>query len=389
MVVNRVITGTGDFQTSQASNPQRISLYLTSRGWHPSSEPGGTLWLSHNEDFQVFVPKSPHMRGYESYIRSMIGTLATAEDRSTNQIIIEISRSDADVQYVRTKPTGDPGTTPIEDGVKAFESLHQWVLVNAVSMSSDRQRLVQPSRKPAQALDFMRTVRLGPTLEGSYIFTVYIPVPPMIGQMTIDVAGAGFPEVEQPFQRKVSLSLRQSTRQAVAAADEVINLGRGMDSFTERMDKGVNANLCEALSGLSGGNFEPVEIDFSWALSRPVEPTPPIVVTSNHVAVLREAAQELRAQTPTEDARVVGAVVRLHREGSTGPGEVSIAGIVEGDLNDKLRRVWFDLPEDSYGVATQAHKLGSTVSVTGTLLRRGNRYLLQNPSGFYVIPDPS
>ncbi|MFJ6214246.1 hypothetical protein ACIQGZ_13055 [Streptomyces sp. NPDC092296] len=317
----------------------------------------------------------------------MLETLATVEDRSESQIVAEISRSDADVQYVRTRPGGDPGTMPIEDGVRAFESLQQWVLVNAVSASSDRHRLVQPSRKPAQALDFMRSVRLGPTLEGSYILTVYIPIPPLIGQMTLDAAGVGFPGIEQPFQRRVSLSLRESTIQAVAAADEVIRLGRGMDSFTERVAHGVNANLCEALSGLSSGSSDPVDIEFSWALSRPMEPTRPVVVTSNHVAVLREAAQELRAQTPAEDVRVVGAVVRLHREGSMGPGEVSIAGIVEGDMNDKLRRVWFDLPEDSYGVATQAHERGATVSVTGTLARRGNRYVLQHPSDFYVIPD--
>ncbi|MFI8079580.1 hypothetical protein ACIF6L_02070 [Kitasatospora sp. NPDC086009] len=383
--MNEMITGFGDFHTSQASDPQRISLYLTSRGWSPSSEPGGTLWVSHNEDFQVFVPKSPRMRGYRTYIHNMLETLAAVEERSLNQIVVEIARSDADVQYVRTRPNGDSGTTPIEDGVKAFESLHQWVLVNAVSASSDRHRLVQPSRKPAQALDFMRSVRLGPTLEGSYILTVYIPIPPLIGQMTLETSG--FPEIEQPFERRVSLSLRESTVQAVAAADEVIRLGRGMESFTERVGHGVNANLCEALSGLSAGNSEPVDIEFSWALSRPMEPTRPIVVTSNHVAVLREAAQELRAQTPEEDVRVVGAVVRLHREGSMGPGEVSIAGIVEGDLNDKLRRVWFDLPEDSYGIATQAHERGTTVSVTGTLVRRGNRYVLQHPSDFYVIPD--
>lgn len=327
------------------------------------------------------------MRGYDTYIHDMLETLATVEGRSARQIVVEIARSDADVQYVRTRPSGDPGTTPIEDGVRAFESLHQWVLVNAVSASSDRQRLVQPSRKPAQALDFMRSVRLGPTFEGSYVLTVYIPIPPLIGQLVSDTPGSGVLEMDQPFQRRVSLSLRESTVHAVAAADEVIRLGRGMESFTERVGSGVNANLCEALSGFSNGGSEPVDIDFSWALSRPMEPTPPVVVTPNHVAVLREAAKELRARTPEEDVRVVGAVVRLHREGSTGPGEVCIAGIVDGDLNDRLRRVWCDLPEESYGIATQAHDRGATVSVTGTLARRGNRYVLQHPGDFYVIPD--
>ncbi|MEV4559656.1 hypothetical protein AB0K51_22040 [Kitasatospora sp. NPDC049285] len=385
--MSEMITGFGEFSTSQASDPRRISLYLASRGWRPSSEPGGTLWVSDADGFEVFIPKSPRMRGYDAYVQGMLETLSTAEDRGTAQIVVEIARADADVQYVRTRPTGEPGTMPIEDGVRAFESLHQWVLVSAVSAGIDRQRLVQPARKPTQVTDFMRSVRLGPTLEGSYVLTVYIPIPPLIGQAGLDATAGGISETEQPFQRRVSLSLHDSTVQAVAAADEVISLGRGMESFTGRVGHGVNANLCEALAGFSGGSPEPTDIEFSWALSRPMEPTRPVVITSNHVAVLREAARELRAQTPTEDVRVVGAVVRLHREGFAGPGEVSIAGIVEGDLNDRLRRVWFELPEESYGIATQAHDRGATVSVTGTLVRRGTRYLLQQPADFYVVPD--
>lgn len=72
-----------------------------------------------------------------------------------------------------------------------------------------------------------------------------------------------------------------------------------------------------------------------------------------------------------------------------GPGEITIAGIVEGGLNDCLRRVWVDLAEEDYSCATRAHHSGATVSVTGSLIKRGTRYLLQNPSNFNVIPDPS
>lgn len=81
----------------------------------------------------------------------------------------------------------------------------------------------------------------------------------------------------------------------------------------------MTANLCEAISGFTSREGGETKIDFSWALSRPVEPTVPIRVDRDQVVVLREAAQELRAAEPEENVTVVGAVVRLHREGSLAP----------------------------------------------------------------------
>lgn len=182
-----MVTGVSALHFFHTPIPQRISLYLSSRGWTPVDDVGGTLWTSADNDFQVLVPKSTKMRGYDKNISDVLSMLSAAKDRSQAHINLEISSSDADVQYVHTDADSDPGTTPIEEGVRAFESLRQWVLSSAVFVSSDSPRLVQPSRKPMQALDFMRTVRLGPTLEGSYVLTAYIPVPPLIGQTAIEL----------------------------------------------------------------------------------------------------------------------------------------------------------------------------------------------------------
>jgi hypothetical protein len=382
-----MINGISSPSFSRTPDPQRISLYLTARGWTPSADPGGTLWTSHEDAFQLFVPKSTKMRGYTKYIEDVLTALSAAEDRSQAQITLEISTSDADIQYVRTDAEADPGTTPIDDGVKAFESLRQWVLSCAVFASSELPRLVQPSRKPVQALEFMRAVRLGPTLEGSYVFTVCIPVPPLIGQTAIEMDDPRHHVATQPFERRVSLSLRDATREALDAASDVIQRREDMEAFTRRAERGVSANICEALAGFSSNTSRDVEIDFSWALSRPVEPSAPLVVSRDQRTVLREAAQELRAQAPEEDVTVVGAVVRLHRDSACGPGEVSVAGIVEGGLNDRLRRVWFSLAEEDYSRATVAHESGATVSVTGSLIRRETRFELRSPSNFNVLPD--
>ncbi|MFE9473219.1 hypothetical protein ACFYOR_19500 [Streptomyces griseofuscus] len=382
-----MITNPGGFHVTQASDPQRISLYLTSHGWSPHEEEGGTLWIAHDESYDVFVPRHRQMRGYLSHIGTLLKTLSVAEGRSEAKISLEISISDADVQYVHTDPEADPGTTPIDEGVRAFESLRQWVLSGAVFASAERPKVVQPARKPARALEFMRNVRLGPTFEGSYILTAYIPIPPRIGQTEIEVDDPFVRAASQPFERRVSLKLREATKEAVVAADEVIQRREGIEAFTRRAEKGVNANLCEALTGFTTREGGEACIDFSWALSRPVTQVAPITLNRDQVTVLKQAAQEMRAAAPEDDVTVVGAVVRLHREGAFGPGEISIAGIIEGSANERLRRIWLDLAEDDYSQATRAHDNGATVSVTGSLVRRGNRYFLKNPSTFTVRPD--
>ncbi|MFJ4434698.1 hypothetical protein [Streptomyces sp. NPDC088923] len=377
----------GGYQFSQASDPGRITLYLMANDWVSHQEPGGVLWSTQDEAYEVFLPRHRQMRGYDSHVATLLKTLSVAEGRSEAKISLEISVSDADVHYIHTDPDAEPGTTPIEEGVKAFESLRQWVLSGAVLTATPQPRVVQPARKPTKALEFMRSVRLGPTFEGSYILTAYIPVSGRNSQTEIEVDDPLVRQASQPFERSVSLKLREATKEAIGAASEVLQDNNGIEAFTRRAECGVNANLCEALAGFTTKEGGQARIDATWALSRPVTSTAPITLSRDQVGVLRDAAKEMRAAAPEDDVTIVGAVVRLHREGAFGAGEVSIAGIVEGQSNSRLRRIWLDLPEDDYSLATRAHDIGITVEVTGNLERRGNRSLLRNPYNFNVRPD--
>ncbi len=95
----------------------------------------------------------------------------------------------------------------------------------------------------------------------------------------------------------------------------------------------------------------------------------------------------LRETAPEEDIHLIGSVVRLHREGSIGPGEINILGVIEGDAQEKMVRVWLDLDEENYRLATIAHEQGATVSVRGTLVRHGNRSSMQGSHTFDVLPE--
>jgi hypothetical protein len=122
-------------------------------------------------------------------------------------------------------------------------------------------------------------------------------------------------------------------------------------AFTASVNRGISANLCEALVGLGGENGHSFELDLCLAASRPLphRRPKPIRFRHDHLPVLEAAAQELRERVAEESVAVIGSVVRLHREGS-GTGEIS-------------------------------------VSVRGDLVRRGTRIVLRDAGGFRILPE--
>lgn len=105
------------------------------------------------------------------------------------------------------------------------------------------------------------------------------------------------------------------------------------------------------------------------------------------ISVLREAARDLRERLPEEDVRVRGNVVRLHRDGNAGSGEVTVAWIVTGDVMEKLRRVSVSLSEGDYATAIAAHEQFADVEVSGALYQRVTRTYLRDARGFFVHPQ--
>lgn len=159
----------------------------------------------------------------------------------------------------------------------------------------------------------------------------------------------------------------------------------GLDCFTGGIDKGISANLCEALVGLGGGGQHPFEIALEPAASRPILTAfAPVRFRRDHLPVLQQAAEDLRARTPESDVVVTGNVVRLHREPDSA-GEITVVGRI--DDQDALRRVWMELPASAYDIAMRAHERMCPVSVRGILIRRGTRLFLARPTGFEVLAE--
>jgi hypothetical protein len=367
-------------------------MYLRAYSWETRQRSGTSVqWVKSvdNDEYEVVQPLDSSLRDYPSRVRDVLEVLAIVEGRSELEVLRDLSNVSMDVHSVRALPSDSPpGMIGLEDGVQAFESLRNLIVSAAYSVSVEKPRAVQPASKPAELLRFIREVRIGPNSEGSFILSAHTPVPPRLsrGQTSLfDGDELGDPVSLEPFGRRVSLRIYEAVKAAHSAANAALTDPDSLGAFTEGVRRGISANLCEALVGLGGESGHPFELTLSLAASRPVGQRPlPIRFRRDHLPVLAAAAQELREHMAEEDVLVTGEVVRLHREGS-GAGEISIAGIVEGE--DRLRRIWMSLSASDYQHATDAHKRTLPVSVRGDLVRRGNRSYLTKPKAFQVLPE--
>jgi hypothetical protein len=114
-----------------------------------------------------------------------------------------------------------------------------------------------------------------------------------------------------------------------------------------------------------------------------------VPIGPRHVEVTRAAAKELRQQIRPRAEKIVGRVVRLESEADPsdlmnpiGDREIAVQWPSE-DLGEVLVRV--SLSPVDYLHAHAAHGAGKSVTVSGTLERRGRRWVLINPTEFSVL----
>jgi hypothetical protein len=354
-------------------------------GWlHSADSETDTSWVltENDETFELGVPRSQYARDYIQRVAQLVNTLAVVEDEDREQVIWHLLYTMYDVQYFRTRSATLTGTTLLSDAVAAFKAVQGMYAAAATSLEAPRA--VLPSRRSGRANNFMKRVLAGPTTEGSYVLSVLVPVPPRV---VPDEDSVLFEIDNEPYERAVTAGLYDGLASTRAAAVEAIDADRRVQPFLDRVGAGVSANLCEAIVALAGEEGAGLEASFAWAVDRPrPDPVSRITFESNLVPVLKEAATDMRLLMPEPDVLLCGVVTRLHRESNSGPGDITVAGIVVGDADQQMKHATINLAESDYDAAITAHGDGLEIRVSGLLVRRGTRAYLESASNFTVLP---
>ena len=361
--------------------PLELAAYLRANGWRQEADLGGKggLWLFQSSDgreYDVTLPARRDLADYALRMSEVLGTLAEVERRSQLDVLRDIQTTTADLVRVRA-PSRDAenGTLPLDQAV-AFVECSRDLLLAAACAAIDKRPFFA-KRKAQQAMDYLGHVRMGQTERGSYVLTILSPVAPELRP----AQGTFLPaEPEDPYERSVMRTLMNAL-EALDRATREAAVGGNMTAFQSAVSRGVSANLCDAVVGLSAVSpGDGLDIQVSWSRTRPIDPETPsrVVLGNDSIPIIGEAARQFREIAPLEDAEIEGFVTRLDRGREAKEGDVTIEAGVEG----KLRRIVLRLGTETYSQAVQAHDERRPVRCTGELVKEGRGYRLKDPRHF-------
>ena len=383
-----------DSSALQSLGAVELGAYLHSQGWTETEiiEDRAAYWLKRNdegEEFEALVPQKASLGDYTLRVAQLLQTLSIVESRSESEIYTDIQNTQTDTIRLRfISSVFDSGTVPLAEATQMIESVRELTL--AAACAAVTPRAVYAKRKPQEAMDFLKKVRLGQTERGSFILSLHAAVPPRYRlsereQTVLDLGDAGLADAErdEPFGRRVTLTLARGLRAALHATLRAQSKG-DFAPFEEAVAQGVSANLCDALADLGlETSTQTISIEFQWSPTRALlRPAPRTVeLQTDHFIALRDAARQFREIEPLKAYEVYGYVIRLDRKEGELAGQITLSDYSE----NKPRRVRILLEDADYQTALRANGDGLLVQCAGELTREGVSYLLKNPRSFALM----
>ena len=377
-----------DSSTLTTLKPLEVASYLRVHGWRQEADIGdkGSVWLlpaaDGRDEADITLPLRRDLGDFGLRMGDVLRTLAEVEQRPEAVVLHDLMTTSSDLIRIRApSPDAASGSLPLEEAVAFVERSRDLMLAAACAAITKRSYFA--TRKPLRATDYLSRVRMGQTERGSYILTILSPVAPALvseGELPLEL------EPPEPYERQVIRTLAEGLAALEHAARQAASSG-GMGAFEQSVRLGVSANLCEAVAGLSAvSSGEGLDISIAWSRTRqPASSVPSrIFLGSDSIPLIQEAARLFKDVAPVEDVEMQGFVTRLARDPSERSGEVTLEGLLDG----QLRRAIVELGEGIYSQAVHAHEQRQRVACTGDLVKERGGFRLQNPRHFRVI-DPA
>lgn len=277
-----------------AVTPRAIHAYLASRGWHHVEMYGEVGYIYGLEDIadEILVP-STVLGDYGRRVGEILETLSSIEERDSRAILRDLALTDFDLVRVRQPDAVADGSLSINSGVALFTESRNLLL--AAACATVRSQRAFRAGRIREANEYLRSVRLGQTEQGSFVVNLLLPIPPNLGYGQAEME-SGTPR--DPFERRVTRKLVSGLR---ATRDAVLAVNRGDDirAFEHEVNHGVSANLCDAIAGLLDyeGRMR-LDVSVTWAPIRmPADERAYVQFTASDLPVLKEASRVLKEST--------------------------------------------------------------------------------------------
>lgn len=371
-----------DAELLKALAPAALRAYAQAQGWKRTEAYGehSDIYVRAGSETEAIIPGTNRLGDYANVVSDLLRIFALAEERDELQVFRDLTTADRDVIRLRAPEADEDGSVKL--GAAVDMVVHAKELLLAAACAAWKPRPTYRAGKIREATDYLDSVRMGQTEQGSFVLTILAPVPPALEDGS-NVQLSFLPDIaEEPFERRVTRRLIEGLT-AARGAIEKYNRGGGFAVFEESVEKGISANLCEAASALIA-NGDGLDVSLTWARTRrTLEPISRLKFSKADGVVLREAARLFHEKQPRPEERLEGYIVKLNREPANFDGKVTLKAFVDG----RPASVQIDFPPPLYAAALDAHGRNLPVSVVGELLRVGRRWRLELPRQLEIGAD--
>lgn len=367
-------------------HPNHLGLYLHSCGWKNDYHKQGKFKIWHRPEesyfeLEIIQPLSEDFLDYYQRMYEAIKTLSDFEQRPITRTIEDIVNFDSDLVKIRViSPDVDSGSIPIDDGVMLFEKAKD--LLISSSLSTFKKKRTYSGKWPSEVKKFLNNLKLGQTERGSYIVNVIAPI---ISFYDDEDSEEGHPETNTSITRLISNNLAKSLKATNIAIEEYEKTKNPL-CFEKVISSGVNANLCDALIGISGlKRNRDIEVSINLASSE--EDSQNMIkdhkFLSHHIPILDIASQYFKGNFTLQNYMVYGLVTRMDHESDDDYGIIRVNSTVYG----KSKNITIQLGLEDYWKAVSAHKPKLPVACYGELRVTPKTAYLVDPSDFRVVDD--
>lgn len=357
-----------------------VRAYLAGQHWIEAGRIGNKATVHTQQDadyrtWEILLPSREDVADYAERMAEALRTLAQVEDRSELLVYRDLLAAGADVLRVAAPHAATDGTIAIRDGVLLHQEAENLLLAAACAVVQPRPSY--HAGKVTEAVQYLETVRLGPTEVGSYVITLLSPVAPILRRH----AQQSLLE-DEPFARRVTHRLVEALDALEQAANEAA-ASEDFTAFETRIYQGVSANLCEAVARLAQ-QCHGIRLELSWARVRPItRPNLRRFFSRETGRLLEEAAREFRRNEPRLDCALTGWVIRLDREPDQFDGHATLRLLID----NRPRHVRVEFEPSMFDTVIRAFRDRIPISLDGDLFPKGQRYELGNPRNLTLIRD--
>ena len=241
----------------------------------------------------------------------LVVALATIEQRPVWEILNDLSGPSGDLFRVKIAgAVASQGSFPLDEAIKLFQGGRQLLWSSAFGLL--RPEPLHPHRKIKQVEDFMKSCRLGQTERGSFVATIFAPVPPEIQPALANLDAGEFQLEQQPFARQVTARVMSSLGLMASA----IQNGKP-EQLLDAVPQGVSANLCDALVMMKPpGDESRLDVDVTWSRNRPQLPADlprSVSFPQEAFTVIEEVGRQLCRRLTAKIERFRGKILSVKR----------------------------------------------------------------------------